>query len=82
MNLIHFLELELHQGPVFIDGIVKCVGLLDDKPGPRSEIKTKYEKHFFGDLLSADFWQNLWEKIKIAMKSFSKNLSFGDDFKL
>ena len=26
---------------------------------PRSDIKTKYEKYFFGDILSADFWQKL-----------------------
>ena len=28
---------------------------------PRPDIKTKYEKYFFGDFLSADFWQKLWE---------------------
>ena len=29
---------------------------------PRSAIKTKYKKkYFFGDFLSADFWQKLWE---------------------
>ena len=27
----------------------------------RPDIKTKYKKYFFGDLLSADFWQKLWE---------------------
>ena len=26
-----------------------------------TDIKTKYEKYFFGDFLSADFWQELWE---------------------
>ena len=26
---------------------------------PRPDIKTKYEKYFFGDFLSADFWQKL-----------------------
>ena len=25
----------------------------------RTDIKTKYEKYFFGDFLSADFWQKL-----------------------
>ena len=44
---------------------------------PRPDIKMKYEKYFFSDFLSADFWQ-----IQIAMKSFSKNLSFEVDFKL
>ena len=48
---------------------------------PRSDIKTKYEKYFFSDFLSADFWQKLWASNTIAMKSFS-NLSFGVDFKL
>ena len=38
-----------------------------------SYIKTKYEKYFFGDFLSANFWQKLWEQIKIAMKTFSRN---------
>ena len=37
----------------------------------------KYEKkYFFGDFLSADFWQ------KLAMKRFLKNMSFEVDFKL
>ena len=49
---------------------------------PRPDIKTKYEKYFFGDFFSADIWQKLWECNKIAMKSFSKSLSFGVDFKL
>ena len=49
---------------------------------PRPEIKTKYEKYFFGDFaLSADFWQKFLRVNKIAMKNFSKNLSFGVDFK-
>ena len=47
---------------------------------PRPDIKTKYEKYFCGDFLSADFWQKLRVN-KIAMKNFS-NLSFGVDFKL
>ena len=28
---------------------------------PRLSIKTKYEKYFFGDFLSADYWQKLCE---------------------
>ena len=41
---------------------VYCVGLLDVKawvriPGQSS--KMKYEKYFFGDFLSADFWQKI-----------------------
>ena len=52
----------------------------DEKPGP--DIKTKYEKDSFGDFLSADFWQKTLRVNKIAMKSFSKYLSFGVDFKL
>ena len=33
-----------------------------NKPSsPRPDIKTKYEKYFFGDFLSADFWQKLCE---------------------
>ena len=28
---------------------------------PRPDIKMKYEKYFFGDFLSPDFWQKLWE---------------------
>ena len=40
----------------------------------RSGIKTKYEKkYFFGDFLSADFWQ------KPALKKFLKNLQLGVD---
>ena len=26
---------------------------------PRPDSKTKYEKYFFGDFLSADYWQKL-----------------------
>ena len=37
---------------------------------------------YFYDFLLADFCQKVWESIKIGMKSFSKNLSFGVDFKL
>ena len=48
----------------------------------RPDIKTKYEKYFFGDFLSADFWQKLLRVNKIAMKSFSKNLTLGVNFKL
>ena len=35
------------------------------------------EKKFFfiGDFLSADFWQKVWEKIKLAMKKFLKKKS-------
>ena len=44
-------------------------------------MKTKYEKYFFADFLSADFYQKLLRVNKIAMKMFSKNLSFGVDFK-
>ena len=29
----------------------------------RPDIKTKYEKYFLGDFISADFWQKLWESI-------------------
>ena len=36
----------------------------------------KYEKYYFGDFLSADFWQ------ESAMKKFLKNMSFGVDVKL
>ena len=35
----------------------QCVGLLDEKPGFKPQVK--YEKYFFGDFLSADFWQKL-----------------------
>ena len=28
---------------------------------PRPDIKTKFEKYFFGDFLSSDLWQKLWE---------------------
>ena len=49
---------------------------------PKSDIKTKYKKYFFRDFLSADFWTETLKVNNIAMKSFSKNLSFGVDFKL
>ena len=38
----------------------------------RPDIKTKYEKYFFGDFLSADFWQKLWELIKLPWKISQK----------
>ena len=40
---------------------------------PRPDIKTKYEKSISGKNSESN---------KIAMKSFSENLSFGVDFKL
>ena len=38
-------------------------------------------KYFFGDSFSADFWQKTLRVNKFVMKSISKNLSFGIDFK-
>ena len=49
-------------------------------PGQASKRNMK-EKYSFGDFLSADFWQKLWEWNKIAMKKFLKNLLFGVDVK-
>ena len=39
----------------------KCDGLLYLKPGfePQARHQKKYEKYFFGDFRSADFWQKL-----------------------
>ena len=65
-----------------LEGSVLAYSTKSQGSSPRPDIKMKYEKNFFGDFLSANFWQKLWESIKIAMKSFSKNLSFGVDFKL
>ena len=47
-------------------------------PGQASKPNLQ-KKYFFDDFLSADFWQKLWN---LLWKSFSKNLSFGVDFKL
>ena len=55
-----------------------CCGLIK---GIRTVV-SEYEKYFFGDFLSADFLAKTLRVNKIAMKSFSKNLSFGVDFKL
>ena len=43
-------------------GLVGSVSAYQTKSqgsSPRPDIKTKYEKYFFGDFLSADFWQKL-----------------------
>ena len=49
---------------------------------PRPDIKTKYEKYFFGDFLPLSrFLAKTLKVNKISMKNFS-NLSFGVDFEL
>ena len=61
------------------------VGLLDAKAWVRIQgqsLKMKREKYFFGDFLSADFWQKTLSVNKPAMKKFLKNLSFGVGVKL
>ena len=35
---------------------------------PARYIETKYEKYFFGDFFSADFWPKLWQQIKLPRK--------------
>ena len=41
---------------------------------PRPDIKTKYEKYFFGDFLLRRFLAKALRVNKIAMKSFSKKI--------
>ena len=63
----------------------QCVGLLNEKPGfePQIRHQNKIQKVFF-------FWRFPLSRFlaktlgvnKIAMKSFTKHLSFGVDFKL
>ena len=36
------------------------------------KFSTKKKTKFFGDFLSEDFWQKLWDKIKFAIKKFLK----------
>ena len=48
----------------------KCVGLLDEKPGCEPQTSSQQ--------ISG---KNSESKLKTAMKSLSKNLSFGVDFK-
>ena len=49
---------------------------------PRSDIKTKYKKIFLRRLPLSRFLAKTLRVNKIAMKTFTKNLSFGIDFKL
>ena len=62
--ILHRTFIKLHLLDVFSSitclwSSRQCVGLLDKKPArvraPGPDIKTKYEKYFFGDFLSADF---------------------------
>ena len=63
----------------------QCVGLLDIKaqvriPDQTSKRNMKKTKYFFGNFLSADFWQKLRVN-KSAMKQFLENLLFRIDIK-
>ena len=61
-----------------------CVGLLDEKPGCKSQARHQNEirKVFLRRFPLSTFLAKTLRVNKIAMKSFSKNLSFGVDFKL
>ena len=61
-----------------------CVGLLDEKPGFEPQVRHQNEirKVFLRRFPLSRFLANAPRVNKIAMKSFSKNLSFGVDFKL
>ena len=45
--------------------------IFDDWQGIRTQA-FESNKRFFGDYISADFWQKLWDKINLPLKSFSK----------
>ena len=61
-----------------------CVGLLGEKPGFESQARhqNKIRKVFLRRFPLSRFLAKTLRVNKIAMKSFSKNLSFGVDFKL
>ena len=42
-------------------------------PGQASPTKRNMKKYFFGDFHSADFWQKLWEYIKLPWKSIVRS---------
>ena len=62
----------------------QCVGLLDEKPGSESQGRHQNEirKVFLRRFPLSRFLAKTLRINKIAIKSFSKNLSFGVDFKL
>ena len=63
--------------------LAKCVGLLDVNPDyePKAKRQNKIQKNISSPTCSAD-GKTSKSKIKIAMKKFLKNLSFGVNFKL
>ena len=65
-------------------GLVGSVGLLDEKSGFESQARhqNKIRKVFVRRFPLSRFLAKTLRVNKIAMKSFSKNLSFGVDFKL
>ena len=60
------------------------IGLLHEKPGfePKARYLTKIRKVFLRRFPLSRFLAKTLRVNKIAMKNFSKNLSFGVDFKL
>ena len=62
----------------------QSVGLLDVKPGfgPQARHQNEIRKIFLRRLPLSRFLSKTLNVNKIATKSFSKNLSFGVDFKL
>ena len=61
-----------------------CVGLLDEKPVFESQARhqNKIRKVYLRRFPLTRFLAKTLKVNKIAMKSFSKNLSFGVNFKL
>ena len=57
-GILSYLQLPWsHRGLI---GSVLAYYTKSQGSSPRPDIKTKYEKYFFGDFLSPDFWQKLW----------------------
>ena len=53
-----YLDFDSRRGLV---GSVLAYSTKSQGSRPRPDIKTKYDKYFFGHFLLADFWQKLWE---------------------
>ena len=81
-SLIHFFRIVKKPRSRGLVGSVLAYWTKSQGSSPRPDIKTKYEKVFLWRFPLSRFLAKILRVNKIAVKSFSKNLSFGVDFKL